>query len=237
MQNPECGAAGRAARRARGARRAAPRCAARRAARGANANAFARRAARPAAPHWILQQLFSALQLEFGLDFWDLDWIFASFSALNWNFQHTGLDFWLLRNHFFDCCTGTFSALHWNFDCAALENSCSRTHSPLLFSPLPQTTLPTLTRGHWRGLGAGLIPPEAETGFIPSGYRISFLVCYSVTALYRRYRAVTDFERELHSSARSLFVVPARAPAVAQRQLKCSSSSVVAGTWHARRTR
>ena len=39
-----------------------------RAARGANANAFARRAAaRPAAPHWILQQLFSALQLEFGL--------------------------------------------------------------------------------------------------------------------------------------------------------------------------
>jgi len=37
-----------------------------------------------------LQQLFSALQLECGLDFWDLDWIFACFFSaeleLDWIF-------------------------------------------------------------------------------------------------------------------------------------------------------
>jgi len=56
--------------------------------------------------------------------------------------------FLLALQRFFQRCTGTLefsaSALHWNFACAgaALQNSCSRTHSPLLFSPLPQSTLP-----------------------------------------------------------------------------------------------
>jgi len=90
----------RGARAARGARRRATRRGARRAARGTNANAFARRAARPAAPHWILQRLFSALQLEFGL---------------LTGFLGFGLDFCLL----FQGCTGIFRALDWIFGCFA----------------------------------------------------------------------------------------------------------------------
>ena len=143
----QCGAAGRAARRARGARRAAPRYAARRAARGTRHERERVRAPRRAPRCTALD--FATIVFSAATGIWTLDWIsgiwtgfLLAFSGLHRNFQSTGLDFWLLRNDFFDCCTGIFSALHWNFDCAALENNCSRTHSPLLFSPLPQPTLP-----------------------------------------------------------------------------------------------
>jgi len=67
--------------------------------------------------------------------YWNLDWIsgiwtgfLLAFSALHWNFQRTGLDFWLLRNDFFQRCTGIwtaflefFSALHWNFQRTGLD--------------------------------------------------------------------------------------------------------------------